>query len=824
VTRHLAGLDGGYLFLYTSPRVVINRDVTAKLARHEGRPTGILTVTSNAQIISAAPRYHRDLVERGLDSERYIEAAVVVDGVPDLRTPTGPILMVSPEQEHEIESRHAGSRLGKTALSEYEDLVEERPMLGVLATMARSTRALLEGNPGIRRAVLTAALQSLREKSGGRNTMDALSRLFRDKPTRRAGVEERRRFAQRMPVIVAMVDELTGDGAGAPFVHALADWLREEFIAPFDDNAPFTVVLVIADASLGNEVVLDRYLNAGPRMPDKVLVSRSRGRQPFALAATKLQIGGGKPRVLHVMTNSYPASALSVRYQVNLSSVSLQEKQPGSLETPRQAIQRVAGAALLDNAVREILRAMASGAEQVIYFAQDKRFLRTLRGALTEPEDSGLDEAEVRILDSSVPASERKALVEETRRDRIKVFLMTSSGARGVSFPKADWIIAAVPRFNIEAALMEIAQLIYRGRGDYRGADGERRSGDEASRRLVMLIDDFWVQGDTADRRQWLRLSLDLMTLLVMLRATILTRITGDAGLGQNLALVPVGGVGLDELLSPLFRHVTDFLAEADTYVQGNAEGAGLVSAARRDCAEIFSRFRLEATARRDAECLSFARDEVARRYFEAASTAIAPLLPGREGRPRIPDRAYFAGPILLERWDDYDMRELFHFEGHSTAVEHRAARFYGQLRHIDADERLPHSLRIPALNLYRLLARDKSGAARGFSILKLLRSPHTWVALPAAYCQFFRPVAGREGQPRPIEEPEFWRMGLGRALSASGSVMPAIARYEGKPWVAGVGPIQPLNLNLVFDDRYFMASNELNLLNALLLAGEGEE
>jgi hypothetical protein len=65
---------------------------------------------------------------------------------------------------------------------------------------------------------------------------------------------------------------------------------------------------------------------------------------------------------------------------------------------------------------------------------------------------------------------------------------MTSSGARGVSFPKMDWIIASVPRFNIEAALMEIVQLIYRGRGLYTDpATGQKVSGDHACRRLVML-------------------------------------------------------------------------------------------------------------------------------------------------------------------------------------------------------------------------------------------------------------------------------------------------------------------------------------------------
>ena len=54
---------------------------------------------------------------------------------------------------------------------------------------------------------------------------------------------------------------------------------------------------------------------------------------------------------------------------------------------------------------------------------------------------------------------------------------------------------------------------------------------------------------------------------------------------------------------------------------------------------------------------------------------------------------------------------------------------------------------------------------------------------------------------------------------SAGGSVMPPIPRYAEFPWAASVGNANPLKLDTVFDDRYFMASNELNLLNTLLLA-----
>lgn len=57
VRRYLMQSGGdGYLFLYVSPRVVINKDVTEKFARNDdGSATGIMTVTTNATLIRNAP-------------------------------------------------------------------------------------------------------------------------------------------------------------------------------------------------------------------------------------------------------------------------------------------------------------------------------------------------------------------------------------------------------------------------------------------------------------------------------------------------------------------------------------------------------------------------------------------------------------------------------------------------------------------------------------------------------------------------------------------------------------------------------------------------
>jgi hypothetical protein len=826
--RYLAKKPEGYLFLYVSPRVVINRDVTEGMGRNrDGSPTGILTVTTNAPLIAAAERWHKQQVELGLDTKRTIDGAVVADGVAELVKPTGSMLVLTPEEEAKIDAEHAASRVRKDTLSEHEDLVKDRRLMGVLKGMASTARELLELNPTVNRTVLTAALQGFRERDNDKTTIDALSSLFQSDVSKTAGIRERQRFAQRMPNIVVMVDELAGDGAGARFVHTIAKWLCDEFIDCFGDDSPFTVTLVVSDASLGNETVLDRYLNAGIRAPDKVLVSKSRGEHPFEVAATRVRIGGGYRDTLHVMTNSFPASALHLHYRVQLSAVQLVESTKlnklGQMQTPREAIREAADEATLENARQQIAKALKAGARQVIYFAQDKEFLRNLRKALVASPDLKLDWDTVKVLDSSVPGPERKRLVKEEVRDSIRVFLMTSSGARGVSFPLTDWIVASVPRFNIESALMEIAQLVYRGRGMYHDEHGKQVSGDRVPRHLVMLVDDYVVWEDEMDKRQWLRQSLDLMTLLVLLRSTLITRIKGDAGLRQLLAIVPVGAVGSEELISLMSQYVAQFVKEAEIFkVQGeDKELVNLVLRASTHIQEIFSRARLHGVARKGMDGRSIVKPDFTEGLLKLVTDGISPLLLAAPEGTSVPDHMYFSGPVVVETWAGFDKQEVFAFEGHETQVTKASRELIGALYAIDKEPRLASTIRTPAINLLRLLQREEHDAANEFKTLKELKSPNTWVAVPADYYSFLHATTPEEGKLFRLEDPRLWQEALARTLSAGSAVLPPLPRYESFPWAAGVGQVSPLKLDLVFDDRYFMASNELNLLNTLLLANE---
>ncbi|MBV5310035.1 helicase C-terminal domain-containing protein [Chromatium okenii] len=818
VTRYLRKLTDGFLFLYVSPRVIINDDVTSGLARKNNTLTGILTVTTNSKLISSAQPWHDAQVNAGLKLACRIDGAVVADGIVDLQYPNSSILILNPELKEEVERTQTGSRTNRNQETKQQARITDHPLPGVLKVLAKTSRALLEENPTITQLVLTAAIQSYRELGESKSTVDGLTNLFQHQVNTRPGLRERREFAARIPIIVVMVDELTGDPAGVLVIDALARWLNEQFIRPFKDAPYFRVVLIVSDASLGNEVVLDRYLSSSERAPSKILVTQSGQKRPFRLTVTeKTRFAGAARSVLHVMTNSYPATQLTIDYRVRLDVIPFEAQQKGI----RHAISEQQNKVLIDNILHEIERALAANAHQVIFFAQDKAFLRLVKNMLITGA-AALQRTQIAIIDSSVPAAERKALIEEELRDQIKVFLMTSSGARGVSFPKTDWIIALMPRFGIESSLMEVAQLIYRGRGQKYKTDNrqEAMDGDTKNRNLVLLLQDFLPQETKPEPRQWLRQISDLLTFIVLLRATIHTRITGDAGLDkQRLAVVPVGNVGSEDMLTLMSTQVRIFLSESAVLMSdkhAHVDQKSLIKAAQLAVTNLFSKFSLEATGRKQ-ELRSVVRPSDLEQFSISASADHAPLLLNPTDSPAcvLHENQYCVGPFWLEQWKEVDKTERFSFETWITAVSEQIETLLNQLWRIHKDQKLPRNLRTAAEELHRILKQEQGDVGCEFSTVKTLSSDATWLAVPVDYPRFFQPS---NGQIPALGDESLWRDALGRCLSVQREVMPVIPRYAGIPYAAVAGIQDPARFEQIFDDRYIAASNELNLLNSILL------
>lgn len=204
---------------YFSPRVVINADVTRSIV--EGFAPGAFAVTTNHNLIAGAASWAES---QGVEAR--VTGAVVVEANSAVRMRDlleGGVLHLTPDQATQIaEGRHRRAS--------YTVDVDERTMHledirtpGVLRTLASECRALMRMNPGAPAVAMTAAIQGFRQTGATKTTINALGHLFETGVDRRDGLNERRAMAAERPLVVVMIDEITGDGAGAPMVHAVAD-------------------------------------------------------------------------------------------------------------------------------------------------------------------------------------------------------------------------------------------------------------------------------------------------------------------------------------------------------------------------------------------------------------------------------------------------------------------------------------------------------------------------------------------------------------------------------------------------------------------------
>jgi len=859
----LRAQSDGYLWLYTSPRLVINGDVTRKMARTaNGTRAGVLTLTTNHRVIGGARRWWQRQTGNGqsatapkvaagdVPGHRFVDAAVIADGFPDLRAPRGSTLFVSPDDGQQIDTEFGGSNFRKEVLDERRDVMKTSKAPGVLGVLARAARDALEKNPDLNRVVLTAAIQGFRGVSGGNSaarastTVQRLSDLFHSRADLPRGVEERRRWGQRIPTIVVMVDEIAGDGAGAPFVHALASWLYHEFIEPFADEletSPFRVILVLADASLANAAILESYLRHDTTAPEKVIVGPATGSSPFRVSVGTLRLGGHLLPTLHVMADGFPAASLRLDYRVRLDQVDRLPRMDGSNASVRAAILEQYGRRLQRSAVEEIYGALerVPADQQVIFFAQDKRLLRDIQALLVQPDllatdtDGPVEVGTVRLtnddiglLDSSVSESRRRTLTEDATRDAKRVFLMTSSGARGVSFPRAAVIIALIPGFAVESGFMEIAQLIYRGRGASRDArTGEMRSGDCLDRQIVFLLQDFVLADTPIDDRQWLRRTIDLLSALILLRATIFTRITGNAAIpGQAATVVPVGRIGAEEMTLSLSSALHQFLHESAVYLHDSVPPPlrVLVDRARGDVAEIFRNLDWGGTFR-DASRRSTVTPAFVQTLSNRVCAPVAPLL-NPVGELTLPEQVYGLGPIWLERWDDVDSEERFRIPVRVVGEQRQIRELRNRLVAIGKQSDLPDALRRGARDLLVMVDRPEALSDRSFSTGRVIDSNHVWVCLPLDYVRFCGDTKDGASESMALEDQELWLDGLYRAVATSATptaAQPVLPTFSDRPFLVVLATGDPTGLARVFDSRYFMASAELNLLNTILFVGD---
>ena len=181
-----------------------------------------------------------------------------------------------------------------------------------------------------------------------------------------------------------------------------------------------------------------------------------------------------------------------------------------------------------------------------------------------------------------------------------------------------------------------------------------------------------------------------------------------------------------------------------------------------------------------------------------------------------------------LEDWAEVPAQEAFRFDALVEAHAERKSRLVKACWRIAATRELPGPLRRAARDVGGILARPDDLQALDFSVRKASASRHAWGCLPVDHVRFCRSANRDDGDGRDrvhrVQEPEAWLEALGRCAAAEvtpSALLPVLPYFKSYPFAVVVARGDATGLARVFDDRYFMASTELNLLNTLLFVSE---
>lgn len=926
----------GFMAMYFSPRIVINGDLHHKFAYQEnGENTDICTLTCDSYINRSFQSSLKSLIEGTSDQTwtftdaeaqllrklTYNKSSCVCCSGVDLKLDdSGQFKSGLPSRQNNEKVLILYDKLYNLIKSETETRVhkttridqhshaidlEQGDSYGVFKSIAIAQRELMRLNPAHSRFLVTGSIQGLKPRTypDGRagTTIDAFDELFEYKVDSRSKLctdisedvkRERRALLKRMPTLLVMVDELTGDSAGSILVDALYSWIYRNFVLPLaEDETQFKVLLVVADASLTNEHVMNAYFEPVRKrlasQPAQVLVSDAEHESELSIATFPVNVSSAfnsrrfneHSRCGHVKTNAFPARSLSIEHKVitHLRQRNHQIKADDNKTLGRlhRVCEKGRTKAYLAKAVYEaLLRNHEQGVEQqILLFYQDKRGLDEIEEMLLKDADtsSTFDEVlgpecddtlsrqiterglwltsdDIMIVNNTTmqnPAL-RQEITSEATRQRVKVFLVTSTLSRGISLPKANTIIAHNQQFSIESGLAELNQVIFRCRGRYQ-EKGRSVNSDLFEKYLVMVSEhtEELLPPDPSEpigNLNAVRLKkghLSLVTHLSLVQSSVLTRIYGYSDLSQGdpndqrrVSIVPVGPVGLGGVSQPYAEKFVNMVNDLERLSVNRHFKAATASTEKdmtavvkvliEQITEIFSNQTISGSFGVGEQDTGPVDDRIDQHYFERASKSQSLVQYDASGRTFDHDRAVKGGLIMMPLVDvmqvDFSLSRL-----HVQTLKQINAVLYRLMKEVirpsprlnrDFGDLCSHILDF--LSVFKRSDLEDENA----SYIETVRTGHHYLVVPAAY-----PMLKRSKE----AYSEDWPITLflqSAALSYGANpiklIAPLVGVYDkqherGYPFIIIESTQHPANWEMLLGDKALMSTRELNIMSLVL-------
>ncbi|MEG3956586.1 helicase-related protein [Microcoleus sp. herbarium2] len=784
-------IDDGFLFLYVSPRKQVNLDIIEKF---KDKNTGLLCddrlfcINTNADIIKsnsghctvkyASNSYREDFTKKTVrflkdDSE------------------------IQRKEYHKLELKKKGETVIKPVNSKGN---------GVLKSICEGIYALINGQVSSN-IVATVSIQSVKMKESRQNTLEHLENIFQDTYNKRdkfvipAKMQE---ISSRIKHIFIMIDEITGDDGGVEFLAGITKMIKKHELHKLEHG--FNTKIIVADASIVDCDVIKQHLDNTSPEPDKIyfkkLAKNSNVIEPLQVIPFEFKNLPAKV----INANSYPARSLEITYKVFVESVKYQEDAP--LKQNSNLVKRVQF-----EIIDDINQRLASpGVEQIIVYIQNKQRLTELINKIRECREKFEQFTDYLEIHANISEQEKEKIQEY--KNTAKVIFMTASGSRGLSFPKTKHILVDIPRFQIEKNLMEVIQVIYRGRGE----DESGKTLDGEDKELVFYLSDTAVYYADDAELSLQESKLSLLNLLLILKTAVMTRISGYGYLGrEKFLIVPIGGKSVSAVGDTFSSKMAALIK---TLKSESHRGNMLFKEVYRSLEQLLGRGEFVLTnydkSRQRGDSYLEMRDDFNRKFWEKCNP-----LDGLLSYDNL-ELGHVCGSLLIVPLADRTLVETYQMRLHREIKECLEKKLLHKMRLIrDSDsspENVISAIRGGAIELLQFLNSDVE-KTQYFEE----QSQHfdRYYAIP-----LFAFVSAEEMQEyfadSQLEEPEDRRFrdilsAYVRSIYPVDSVMPIGHKYQDFPFIVFRSYSLEQSREKIFTDKYLLSSNELNVLNLIL-------
>lgn len=784
-------IDDGFLFFYVSPRKQVNLDIIEKF---KDKNTGLLCddrlfcINTNSDIIASNAGRLTVRYASNSHSKNFTQKTVH-------------FLQDNPENKAKEYYQRQIERKNETVIQPASVKI-----MGVLNSICNGIYSLINSKTS-NNIVATVSIQSLRMKENGQNTLDYLEKIFQDTYNKReklvipANMQE---ISSRIKHIFIMIDEITGDDGGVEFLAGIAKIVKKHEL--HNPEHGFNTKIIVADASIVDSDVIKQHLENTSTEPDKIYFKKLPKNSEVIgpLQAITFEFKGLPARVVNA--NSYPARSLQITYKVFVETVKYNED--ASLKENTNLVKRVQSKIVADIETKLAL----PGVEQIIVYIQNKQRLAELITKIQDSRDKFEQFTDYLEIHASISEEEKEQI--QKCKDTAKVIFMTASGSRGLSFPKTKHILVDIPRFQIEKNLMEVIQVIYRGRGE----DKHGKTLDGEDKELVFYLSDtaFYYADDAELSLQ--ESKLNLLNLLLILKTAVMTRILGYGYLGrEKFLIIPIGGKSVSAVGDTFSNKMASLIK---TLKSESQRGDSLLKEVYRSLEELLDRGEFVLTnsdnSRHKSDSYLEMRDDFNRKFWEKCNP-----LAGLLSYDNL-EIGHVCGSLLVVSLANKSLTEKYEISLHQKIKKCVDNQLLQKMYRIRDSKSYPENVILAikggAIELVQFLNSDveKTQYFEQFS-----QQFDRYYAIP-----LFAFVSGEEMKEyfadSRLEEPEDERFRdilstYVRTLYPVGNIMPIGHKYQDFPFIVFRSYSLEQSREKIFTDKYLLTSNELNVLNLIL-------